>query len=241
MSKPLTRIVIGVAAALCLCAAAATGLVAYNVLQTPATAGGPIQAIPLSGQSTPGAAGAPLQIPGGTLFEIKQSGSQAKFQINEVLRGSPFTATGTTNQIAGQIAVDPKNPSAARIGTIQIAARTFKTDDNLRDRAIQNAILETGRYEFITFAPTALRGLPSSGKVGDTYTFQIDGNLTIHGVTRAQTFEATITSVSSIQLKGSASATVRYADYKIGIPQVPFVSGVSDTVKIQMDFEAAAV
>src|SRR5439155_9016299 len=99
-----------------------------------------------------------------TTFTIQQSSSKASFAIGEILNGSPFTAVGTTDQVAGQIAVDPNNPSAAQVGIIQIDARNFKTESSLRDRAIQSFILQTDKYPTITFAPTALRGLPASGQ-----------------------------------------------------------------------------
>jgi polyisoprenoid-binding protein YceI len=230
------------------------GVNAYGALQAPAVASAPIQAIPLQVQAptTPAtgavadtaddsgaqpAAAAPVAL---TTFTIQQSGSKASFAIFEILNGSPFTAVGTTDQVAAQLAVDPTNPSAAQVGTIQIDARTFKTESSLRDRAIANVILETGKYPYITFEPSALRGLPDSGQVGQTYSFQIDGNLTVHGVTQPVTFEAAITPVSASRLEGSAKTTIRYADYGISIPRVPMVASVADTVDLQLDFVATA-
>jgi polyisoprenoid-binding protein YceI len=236
------------------------GVGAYGALQPAAAASAPIQAVPLQTQNQttpatgavadtaddgavpPAATGSAASAPAAatTTFTIQQSGSKASFSIGEILNGSPFTAVGTTDQVAGQIAVDPTNPSAAQVGVIQIDARAFKTDSSLRDRAIQSFILQTDKYPTITFAPTALRGLPTSGQVGQTYSFQIDGNLTVHGVTKPVTFEATITPVSASQIKGSATATIHYADYGISIPKVPVVGGVDETVNLQLDFVATA-
>jgi polyisoprenoid-binding protein YceI len=160
--------------------------------------------------------------------------------IDEILRGSPFTVVGKTDQVAGQISVDPDNPRSARVGTIQINARTFKTDDNLRDRAIQSFVLQTNRYEFVTFAPETLRGLPERGRVGETYTFQIDGKLTIRNVTRDATFDATLTPESESRLKGQATTTIRRAEYQISVPTSNFVSGIADTVRLELEFVATS-
>ena len=58
----------------------------------------------------------------GTVYTIDTESSKASFTVDEVLRGAPFTVVGTTDQVAGQIAFDPTNPSAAQLGTITINA-----------------------------------------------------------------------------------------------------------------------
>ena len=174
------------------------------------------------------------------IFEIQQEGSQARYVIDEVLRGVPTTVVGSTNQVAGQIAVDPAN-RIAQVGTILINARTFVTDESRRDNAVQNRILLTDQYEYITFAPTAIAGLPDSASVGESYTLQVTGDLTIRDVTRPVTFDVTVTALSESQLEGSARATIRYADWGISIPQVPFVASVSDEVQLELDFVAGAI
>ncbi|MEM9777909.1 MAG: YceI family protein, partial [Chloroflexota bacterium] len=66
------------------------------------------------------------------------------------------------DQVAGQMRFDTNDLSTAEIGIIQINARTFVTDDNRRNNAIQNRILQTGEHEFITFTPTNITRLPES-------------------------------------------------------------------------------
>jgi len=164
--------------------------------------------------------------------------SEARFIIDEVLNNAPKTVIGTTNQVAGEIAVDPQDPTKTRVGTIQINARTLVTDSEFRDRAIKNRILNTDQYEFVTFTPTQINGLPESGSVGQSYTFQIVGDLTVRDVTRQVTFDVTATPVSETRLEGTANTTIRYADWNITIPQVRQVASVSDEVRLEIDFVA---
>jgi polyisoprenoid-binding protein YceI len=117
-------------------------------------------------------------------------------------------------------------------------ARTLETDNNFRNRAIRNRILQTDDYEFITFSPTALTGLPDSVKFGETVTFQIVGELTIREITQEATFEATVTAVSAIELTGTAVATVQRADYELVIPEVEGVADVDEAVTLEIDFAA---
>lgn len=157
------------------------------------------------------------------------------------MNNAPKTVIGTTDQVAGQIAVDPSEPSNTQVGVIQVNARTLTTDSDFRNRAIKNAILETDTYEFITFTPTQIVGLPQSGMVGQSYTFQIVGDLTIKDVTRQVTFDVTANPVSETRLEGTASTTIAYADYGITIPSVPAVASVEDSVRLELDFVATPV
>ncbi len=178
-------------------------------------------------------------IPSGTILaQIVPEESEARFIIDEVLNNAPKTVVGTTNQIAGEIAVDPNDPTKTRIGTIQVNARTLVTDSNFRDRAIKNQILSTDQYEFVTFTPTQLVGLPQQATVGQSYSFQIVGDLTIRDVTKEVTFDVTATAQSQTRLEGSAKTTIRYADYGITIPQVRQVASVDEDVRLEIDFVA---
>lgn len=231
-------------------------LSAYSVFRAPQEASAPLQAIPLASatplasaaaatampratETTPqaGATSAPADAP--IIMRIVPAESQVRFVIDEVLNNAPKTVVGTTNQVAGEIAVDPANPTRSRVGVIQVNARTLTTDNEFRNRAIKNRILETDQYEFISFAPTQLLGLPQSAQIGQSYTFQIVGDLTIRDVTREVTFEVTVTPVSATRLEGSAATTIRYADFGLAIPRVPQVASVADEVRLEIDFVAA--
>jgi len=157
-----------------------------------------------------------------------------------VLQGAPTTVVGTTDQVAGQIALDPSDLDSAQVGTILIDARTFATDSSQRDRAIQNMVLKTAQNEYISFTPTELVGLPDGASIGEAVPVQVIGDLTIDGVSRPVTFDASLTPESADRLEGSASTTIRYADWGITIPQVPVVTGVADTVRLELDFAAQA-
>ena len=96
-------------------------------------------------------------------YQIVADESTVSFRIAEDLRGQRIEAVGTTNQVAGEIAVNPSDLTTAQIGVIRVNARTFTTDSSNRDRAIRNFILNTDQYEFITFTPTGIEGLSGSG------------------------------------------------------------------------------
>jgi polyisoprenoid-binding protein YceI len=108
------------------------------------------------------------------IYQISSADSQVRFELDEDLRGNRVTVVGTTNQVAGELAVALNDLSQTQVGVIQINARTLATDNGNRNRAMQNEILDTGSYEYITFVPTAVTGLPESVNIGDAITFTIE-------------------------------------------------------------------
>lgn len=172
------------------------------------------------------------------VYTISQADSEVRFQLDEDLRGQRNTVIGVTDQVAGEIAVDLADLSTAQVGLIQINARTLVTDNNFRNRAIQNEILDTGNYEFITFNPTSIEGLPASAAIGEAVEFVLGGDLTIRDVTIPVQFIVSATAVSQDQLSGTASATVSRTDFGLQIPSVPNVANVDDAVELHVDFVA---
>src|SRR5262249_32346519 len=134
----------------------------------------------------------------GKLFRIDPTGSEARFITHETLLGQAKTVVGSTREVAGQIMVDFARPSITQLRPIRINARTVATDNEVRNRALRGQILRSNQdeFEFISFVPTKLIGLPEQISVGQTLTFQVEGKLTVRNETRDVVFEATVKIVS---------------------------------------------
>jgi polyisoprenoid-binding protein YceI len=185
---------------------------------------------------------APTEAPAATaaVFTIDSAASQVRFQLDEDLRGARTTVVGSTDQVAGQLSLNLADLSQTQVGVIQINARTLATDNNFRNRAIQNEILDTGQFEFITFTPTGIEGLPASVTIGQPVSFTLVGDLTIRDVTLPATFTVEATAVSETQITGTATAIVNRADFGLDIPNVPNVANVEEEVELYIDFTANA-
>lgn len=178
-----------------------------------------------------------------TLYRIVPENSEVRFILTEDLRGVPTTVVGVTDQVAGDVLVDFTTPANSRVGMIRINARTLATDNNFRNGAIRERILQSiqADYEFIEFTPTAITGLPARVEVGQAVTFEITGDLKVRNIVRPVTFEATVTATADDRLEGTASTTVQRADFNLTIPNVPGVANVSEAVQLEIDFVAAKV
>ena len=172
------------------------------------------------------------------VFTISQEESEVRFTLDELLSGVPTTVIGVTDQVAGEIVIDPAAPDSSNVGVILINARTFVTDNNFRNRAINNEILDTSKYEFINFTPTAITGFPENPEIGQPLEFQITGDLTIRDITNEVTFDAVVTVVSETRLEGYASTYVDRGDYDLNIPNVPRVAEVDEEVLLEIEFVA---
>lgn len=233
--RKLALIVLSVAVAALL----VVGGVAAYVLRTPAAPSGEFTAIPVEATATSAAS---TEAESGLIVaELVKQESEARFIINEILNGNPKTVVGVTSEVAAQIIVDANNPANTQLGVVQINARTLETDSGNRNRAIQNQILDTGEFEFITFMPTGFISFPTGGTVGDSFSFQIVGNLTIRDITQEVTFDVTVTIESETRLSGLAQATILRDDFGLTIPQVPQVAGVDEEVILELEFVAEAV
>ena len=218
-------------------------------IAAPATAA-PATAAPAAAASTaapqPQATQAPAAAPAtgeATLYRIVPDESEARYEIDEILRGEPFRVVGRTDQVAGDIILDFANAAASQVGVIRINARTLATDEERRDRATRSRILQSSEaaYEFVDFTPTALESLPDTVSVGDTATFTIVGDLKIRDIIAEARFEATVNVVAEDRLEGTAEATVLRSTYNLIIPNVPFVTDVSEEVLLGIKFVATAV
>lgn len=184
---------------------------------------------------------------GARVFQIIDTESEARFEIDETLGGSDIVVVGTTGEaddVIGQIVIDAANPGSAQVGTITVNVKTLETDQERRDDAIRSAILLSNQaeYEFATFTPTALEGLPESVTIGEPFSFQIIGDLTLVSETRPVTFAATVTPISDTRIEGTAQTTFPYADFGIDIPFTPpSVSFIGDDVTLILDFVAEAL
>jgi polyisoprenoid-binding protein YceI len=173
---------------------------------------------------------------------VLSDGSEARFYIDEILLGNEKTVVGTTSRVTGEVVFDLTNPPAATLSVITIDARDLTTDDSRRNNQIQTRILRSSQeaYRYITFAAHTIGGLPERAQVGDTFTLEITGDLTIAGTTRAVTFTVDVTVVTEDELQGVGTAIVRHADFNLTIPRVPLVARVDDEVRLELVFVAKA-
>lgn len=176
------------------------------------------------------------------VYRIEKAESSVRFEIDEILNGSPKRVVGTTGEVAGEILIDFDNPPASSLGAVVINVRTLETDSSFRDRAMRGPILGSARdeNEFATFEPTDITGLPDRVTVGDRVSLSVVGDFTLSGVTLPVEFSVEVVIGSTERIEVSGVATVLRSDFGLSVPDVPSVSDVADEVTLAIDLALVA-
>ncbi len=122
-------------------------------------------------------------------------------------------------------------PGASRI-TINL--NTLVSDESRRDNFVRTH-LSTTRYPNAVIVLNEAVGLPSPLPTSGSATFQLKGQLTVRGVTKATTWDVTA-QFSQGQVKGQTVTKVKFADFGMSVPRVAVVVSVEDTMSLELDF-----
>ena len=180
--------------------------------------------------STP-AAGGPV---GDLSGDWTVSGSSyAGYRVDEVLNGTPVTVNGRTDAVTGDITVAG---SQVTKGTMTVDVTKIATDQPPRDAYFQDEAMETGDFPTATFTltqPIAADGV----EAGVPATYDVTGDLTLHGVTKSVTarMQASFTSDGG-QIVGSIPIT--FQDFGVQAPSLGFVT-VEDHGSVEFSLDVA--
>ncbi len=170
-------------------------------------------------------------------FVVTPTGNEARYRVREQLLGAnlPNDAIGTTTQVSGSILAYADGRIVKDSSKIVVTITTLKSDKDRRDGYVQRRTMETEKYPTVEFVPTSVRGfkgsLPASGPV----TFELLGELTVHGSTHPAVWQVTAHAEGQ-EVAGSATTAFTFKDINLDQPKVPIVLSVADTVKLEYDF-----
>jgi polyisoprenoid-binding protein YceI len=140
--------------------------------------------------------------------------SEFGYRVEEVLFGVNTTAAGRSNAIVGDLTVAGSTVPDASF-TVDVASIT--SDDSRRDGQFRNEIMDTAQFPEATFRLTRPIELGSAPAPGQQVTASATGDLTLHGVTRAVTFDVTA-EAGTDRIGVLGSIPIVFADYDIDNP-----------------------
>jgi polyisoprenoid-binding protein YceI len=181
--------------------------------------------------STPESTATQTALPTGT-WNVDPIHSSVEFHVKHL---GIATVKGQFKEFEGTLEVGPDGSRA--YGTVKVAS--VDTREPQRDAHLRSPdFFDADQYPEIAFQSTAIRPL-------DEDTFEIDGDLSIHGVTRALTLKATLEGTETDpqgnpRVGLSATAQIDRSDYEMKF-NMALGSGnvvVSDKVKILLEISA---
>jgi polyisoprenoid-binding protein YceI len=170
---------------------------------------------------------------------VDPSASQASYHAHEQLVGHslPSEAVGTTQAVGGALVLNPDGSFAADQSAITVDLTTLKSDESRRDNFIQGNTLQTRQFPTATFVPTQVQGLPAPLPSSGQATFQLLGDLTVHGVTQPVVWQVTA-SFDGASVSGDATTTVQLTDFGMAPPKAGPVLSIENAVTLELAFSA---
>jgi polyisoprenoid-binding protein YceI len=174
---------------------------------------------------------------GDTGYVINGAPSEARYVIDEELGGiGANTAIGRTNAFIGQIVVDAEGVPVD-CSRFDVDMRTLESDQAKRDNFLRGNTLQSDQFPVATFVLLEVEGLDGP-LTADDQTFSLIGDLTFRGDTKLVVWEATA-KVDGGNLVGTAFTEFELADFNIQKPIVGSVISIADTVRLEVDIDAA--
>ena len=133
------------------------------------------------------------------------------------------TFQGRTDQLLGRISVDPASVVDSVTVELVVDLTTLKTGIGKRDSHMRENHLETKKYPKAVFKGATVHGAGTRVLTGMTEKIEVEGDFTLHGVTRRlrATVEVTLRDPSTLEFK--TTFPVPLADYKIDRPKFLFL------------------
>lgn len=169
-------------------------------------------------------------------------GTEAAYLVNEQLArlDLPNDAIGTTDAVSGVILLRPGNLIDAEGSELRVDLRTLTSDSDRRDRYVRRNTMSTSVHPFAVFVPRELPGLPSPLPSQGQASFQITGDMTMHGVTSELVWDVTA-EFTGDEITGRATTEFPFAKFYMTRPKVRLVLNVEDRIRLRIDFRLVNV
>jgi polyisoprenoid-binding protein YceI len=173
-----------------------------------------------------------------TRVDLVPDGSEARYRSQEVLAGRGANeAVGMTSDVSGMIQVEADGTIASGQSRVTVDMRTLTSDSTMRDNYIKRSTLQVDEFPTADFVVTSAPGLPVPLPTSGSASFELVGDLTVHGVTRPATWQATVT-FAGPEVTGTATTTVLMTDFGMTPPRVGSVVSIEDSVQLELDIRA---
>jgi len=173
-------------------------------------------------------------------FTIVPAQTTASYQVHEnlVLRNLPDNVViGKTQVVQGGFRIYSGPSPLVTDMKITVDLRTLKTDEDRRDYYVRQNYLESDTFPYAEFTSTCPQALPINYRDGQTITFQITGNLTLHGKTNKEVFDVQ-GKLAAGTVTGTATTTVYMTDFGIQPPNLADIAIAQNKVLITIAFTA---
>ena len=168
---------------------------------------------------------------------LAPEGTEARYRVREQLAELklPSDAIGVTRDVTGQIVLDEQGRGVPAESKFTANLTTLKSDRDRRDSFIKRRTLQTDSFPTAVLAPRELKGAPNPLPSSGGFSFDLVGDLTIHGVTRATVWQVTAEAKDG-GFSGTATTRFKFEDFGMTPPRVAVVLSVEDEIRLELQF-----
>lgn len=165
-------------------------------------------------------------------FRVDPARTTVEYAVREVLLGNDQITRGKTNAVEGEFQIYMQNGRVSiALSNLQVDLRTLSTDNTVRDQALRKNWLESDKYPKAIFVANSVAALPMDAVLGQPYSFQVSGDLTIRNITQPVTFDVTVTA-SEHSIAGEGTTIIKMKDFGFDPPSIVGKTIVSDPATI---------
>jgi len=170
-------------------------------------------------------------------YVVAPTGNEARYRVREQLVSFdlPNDAIGATKEVTGTLVVDANGTVVRDSSKITVNVQNLKSDQARRDGFIKRRTMETDKYPIVELTPTLFRGITARPSGTEPMSFEMLGDLMLHGTTRPSSWKVTAHAEGD-DIVGSATTAFTFKDFGLEQPKVPVVLSVEDTIKLEYDF-----
>lgn len=176
---------------------------------------------------------------GGVVIEITDA-STARYLVREQLanRNLPNDAIGGTSDVSGFIVFNSSGEVQPQNSKIMVNLQALRSDEAKRDNFIKENALESNKFPSAEINITSVTGLPWPLPESGEVSFQIGGDMTVHGVTQPVTWE-TLAQFGPSELRGKSKAIITFDQFGISKPSLFFILSLDDEIRLELDLVAS--
>jgi polyisoprenoid-binding protein YceI len=174
------------------------------------------------------------------MLVIDSSVTRASYHAHEQLVGRdlPSEAVGTSSSVSGTLLLNPDGSLDPAQSQVSVDLSKLTSDQSRRDNFIKTSTLQTSRFPMATFTARQVQGLQTPLPTTGQTTFQLLGDLTVHGVTRPVTWQVSAQFDPS-SVSGDATTDVNISDFGMTPPKAGPVLSIQDALTLELAFTAA--
>src|SRR5437867_1681822 len=163
---------------------------------------------------------------------LSPDGTEARYRVREQLAELklPSDAIGVTHDVTGQIVLDERGRVVAAESKFTADLTTLKSDRDRRDSFIKRRTLQTDSFPTAVLVPRELKGAPNPLPSSGAFSFDLVGDLTLHGVTKATVWQVSA-EARDAGFTGTATTRFKFADFGMTPPRVAVVLSVEDEIR----------